>query len=277
MEARTKSGRRGTGGQARERMHHVLRQSVSECRAITDRFGFRFFHLGFRVTLKPGIPVQVFADGGPAGLSAIYGSGGLFSKNSFLKKISQALTPFDWREAVAAEDGAAHSLLQRCRAVGIKEGVVVPLHGYATAHGMLMLSGDSPLPAGEHPRSELFREVHWSAIRLFERTLGGIRSAWEISSRRSLTKRQSRALAMAADGKGLSAVARGLEIHPSTARYLVMRAAEKLGAETREGALVRFAAAGELNHQLFPRSIKDSDFFVVDRRRRSSRREIPDP
>jgi len=200
--------------------------------------------------------------GGPVGLGALYDTGGLFSKNSFLKKIAHALTPFDWREVVAAED---ESLLQRCRDGGVKEGVIVPLHGYATAHGMLMLSGDSPLPTSEHLRNELFREVHWSVIRLFERTLAGIRSAWEISPRRSLTRRQSKALAMAADGKALSTVARNLEIHPSTARYLVMRAAEKLGAETREGAIVRFAAAGELNHQLFPRLIKDSDFFVVDR------------
>src|SRR5882672_3578964 len=106
MDARTRSSRRGTGGQARDRMHHVLGQSVAECRALASRFGFRFFHLGFRVTLKPGIPVQVFADGGPAGLSAIYERDGLFSKNSFLKKIAHALTPFDWREAVSAEDEA---------------------------------------------------------------------------------------------------------------------------------------------------------------------------
>lgn len=263
MDARTGSDRRRTTGQAKDRMHLVLKQSAVECRAIAKRFGFQFFHLGLRVSLKPGIPIQVFLDGGPSELSAFYETSASFSENPILAKAARTLTPFDWREAIADGDEAGRSLLHYCSELGMEHGMAVPLRGYAAAHGVLMLSGNLPLPAGDRLRNELFREAHWTAAHLLERFLLGIRDAWETGSRRALTRRQRDALAMAADGKALSAVAKKLGVHSSTARYLVTRAAEKLGAETREEALVRFAAAGKLNHQLFPQSIKDSNFFFV--------------
>lgn len=240
-------------------MHAAIHRAGTECRSIADRLGFRHFHFGLRATLRPGAPVQVFIDDAPEGLVELYELLALSAEDA-PPAPGHALTPFDWRKAMTSAGKPGELLLKRSHEAGMSHGVAVPIHGPGGAHGLLVLGDESPLPQSEHVRGVLYRDAHWAAVQMFERLLGAMQASWSASPRRALTVRQRRALTLLAGGHALVGIARKMRVHSSTARYLVVRAMEKLNVQTREEALVRFAAAGELHHRLYPSSIRDTPF-----------------
>jgi len=261
MDVRDRSPNRRGQRAAKDGMHAAIHHVGIECRSIAERLGFRHFHFGMRATLRPGAPVQVFVDGAPEGLVEIFELLTLSSEDA-PPAPGHALTPFDWRKAMASAGKAGELLLQRGHQAGMSHGVAVPVHGPSGAHGLLVLGDDSPLPQSEHVRGVLYRDAHWAALQMFERLLEAMQATWSASPRRVLTARQRRALTLLADGHALVGIARRMRVHSSTARYLVVRAMEKLNVQTREEALVRFAAAGELHHRLYPSSIRDTPLRV---------------
>ncbi len=246
----------------RAEVRRIVLETGNGCRTAAEHFGFDYFHLGFRAMLAPGVPVQVFVDGGPRTPHPAYGSRQWLFENPVLTRALNSAVPFDWRENLSSTE-TGKSLIERWGRLGMAHGVAVPLHT-RSAYGLMLFSGDAALPRPGHLRTELFRELHWCLAQLFESALQAINRAWSGSERRRLlTTRQRKALVLAADGRPLSAVASALGVHASTARYLLMRGSQKLGAQTREQALVRFAAGGALDHHLFPSSIDESDFLVM--------------
>ena len=239
-------------------MHAAIHRAGTECRSIADRLGFRHFHFGLRTTLRPGAPVQVFIDDAPEGLVEIFELLALSAEDA-PPAPGHALTPFDWRKAMTSAGKAGELLLQRGNQAGMSHGVAVPIHGPGGAHGLLVLGDESPLPQSEHVRGVLYRDAHWAAVQMLERLLGSMQASWSASPRRALT--------LLAGGHALVGIARKMRVHSSTARYLVVRAMEKLNVQTREEALVRFAAAGELHHRLYPSSIRDTPFRLPLRHR----------
>lgn len=259
MDARDRSPNRRGQRAAKDGLHAAIHHAGQECRTIADRLGFRYFHFGVHAILRPGAPIQVFVDGAPDGLVEIFELLAVHGEDA-PPPPGNALTPFDWRKAMTGAGKAGELLLQRGNQAGMCHGVAVPIHGPGGAHGLLVLGDESPLPQSEHVKSVLYRDAHWAAVQMFERLLASIQDAWIASPRRALTVRQRRALTLLAGGHALVGIARKMRVHSSTARYLVVRAMEKLGVQTREEALVRFAAAGELHHRLYPRSIRDTPF-----------------
>ena len=60
---------------------------------------------------------------------------------------------------------------------------------------------------------------------------------------------------MAARGYPLFAIAEQMGVQPSTARYLISRATEKLGVRSREEAIVRMTAMDHLSRDVYPAEI----------------------
>lgn len=244
----------------------VLRLTGVECRDIADRFEFPFFHLVFRTVAPPGFPLQAFVDGGPEGFRESYDQRVGRGRDPVLRRALRSAMPFQLSDALDPRSREAQNLREHCAALGIEDGVAIPLHGPRASHGMLTLMGGQSLPRSAHMREELFRQAHWLAIFMFERTIDELASASVRLSRRQLTARQRRALTLASEGKVLAEIARALSVHPSTARYLIDRGMQKLGVDSRTEACVRLAALGDFGAGVFPSDIAGSTIHVEVRR-----------
>lgn len=251
----------GASRKAGERMRKLMDEASGECRQIADRFGFPFFHLAFRTVAPPGLPLQIFVDGGPEGFRDLYDAQLGFAKDPVLRKAMTSIGPFPLRDAIDESDREAVAMMGHCARLGISDGVIIPLHGPRSSHGMLSLMGTAPMPQSSTLREEMLRQAQWLSLAMFNRTTSALARNHESNVRSQLTVRQRKALTLAANGKVLSEIAEALAVHPSTARYLVTRAAEKLGVETRIEAIVRVAALGDFFHGLHPGSLTESSIY----------------
>lgn len=260
-------GSRSTGGnasrKASDRMRKVMDDSAVECRMIADRLDFPFFHLTFRTVVPPGLPLQVFVDGGPDGFRDLYDSELGFANDPVLKKAMTSIVPFVLSDAIDEDDRETVALMRHCHRLGINDGLVVPLHGPRASHGMLSLLGPGPMSASPQQRETLAQQAQWPALKMFNQMTAAVGTAHQGNARKQLTQRQQEALRLAADGKVLSEIATALKVHPSTARYLVARAADKLGVETRIEAIVRMSALGDFFHGLHPGRLTESLLYFA--------------
>jgi LuxR family transcriptional regulator, quorum-sensing system regulator SolR len=252
---------RGVKARKADRLSALLERAGAETRLIASRLGFPFFHLVFRMVAPPGLPLQFFIDGGPQGFRELYDGSIGYERDPVLRRALSTLLPFGLRDALTEGEAPGQAALAQLARLGIHDGIIVPLHGPNAAHGMLTLLGPDALAAPGPPREELFRQAQWASLNLFSDAAAGIAQAHASNLRSQLTARQRKALSLAASGKVLTEIATHLRVHPSTARYLVARAAEKLGVETRAEAIVRMAATGDFFHSLFPGTIDGSSIY----------------
>jgi DNA-binding CsgD family transcriptional regulator len=259
-------GSRSTTSAARkasEKMRRLMDDAGVECRLIATNLGFPHYHFSFRTVVPPGLPLQIFVDGGPAGFRELYDQFISRGKDPVLRRAMGSVLPFALSGAIDDDDREAKMLMGQLAEQNIEDGLVIPLHGPRASHGMLTLLGGRPIPQPSARLDQMCQQAQWQSMAMFDKAITSIARSHEGNVRRQLTARQRKALALAAGGKVLTEIATELKVHPSTARYLVSRAAEKLGVETRIEAIVRIAALSDFFHGVYPAQMNDSMLYFA--------------
>ncbi|WP_206370196.1 helix-turn-helix transcriptional regulator [Solimonas marina] len=115
----------------------------------------------------------------------------------------------------------------------------IPLHGPLGARALLRL------PQTFTDASQLGR-LQFAATHVFQDVLDTAGPAANAFGREVLTDRQRSVLGGIAQGLTVKRIAIELGIEPTTVRYLLNRCIEKLGVTSREQAIVRAIATGQL-------------------------------
>jgi DNA-binding CsgD family transcriptional regulator len=195
--------------------------------------------------VPPGLPLHLVVDGAVPGFHDLFRAQLGEHDAPLLQWLQTQVLPFDIVDIGSHDTGGA-GLLSHCASLGVRQGMGVPLHGPRASGGVLVLmAGDYPRPLrlGE----EGLRHAHWLATRMLARLLPDLIAAGARRKKAQLTSRQRAALRLSARGHSLDRVAMGLDVHPSTARYLIGRAVDKLQVPSRAEAIARAAALGEFD------------------------------
>lgn len=241
----------------------TLEMAAELLRDVARRFEFPYFHFGLRQIAGPGLPLQLMVDGGPPGFSTSVDLKATATRDALLVRAFAATKPFAWRTAVQSGDPQASELIGIWAKLGMTDGFTVPLHGPGGAVGALSLGATHPMPGSAHLRDELFKQAHWHALEAFDQITTAVRVELDEGPRQRPTSRQRQALALAACGHPLLAIAREMGVQPSTARYLISRAAEKLGVRSREEAIVRITAMDRHSRDVYPREVANQFVYYL--------------
>jgi DNA-binding CsgD family transcriptional regulator len=255
----------GVSAQARDvtaRLKPILDPVGQRCGADALKFGFPFYHLAIRLVVSPGIPLQIFLDGGPKELRRASDSGFGPLTDRILAKAAVTTIPFEWNDPAEPYSPFSGGVENRQEG-GMRHGVAVPLHGPFGAHGVWSLGGSAPVHASRHMLNDLLRHIQWAAMEVFGQLVLDVSDELQRKPRERLTDRQHRALALAAKGQSLAEIGKQMGIHISTARYLIATAGEKLGVATREEAIVRFTLMNKAAGGFYPQTLRQSQVYVA--------------
>jgi DNA-binding CsgD family transcriptional regulator len=262
-----------SSGKVESRLQPFMQVASAQCAQQADKFGFPYYQFIVRIVIAPGIPLQVFINGGPRGRRASDSRFGPIGDRILAKALVSSM-PFEWSDTSSAAADASPGFGDRRVAPAMHYGFAVPLHGPFGASGVLIFGGGTAMTESRHLKDELFRHAHWAAVEFFGQFALKIREEFDRKPREQLTERQQLALALAARGQSLAEVGQALKIHISTARYLIASAAAKLGVRTREEAIVRFTLNSKHLRGLYPATVEESDVCYFPQHSQDPR---PDP
>jgi DNA-binding CsgD family transcriptional regulator len=167
---------------------------------------------------------------------------------------SDLVAPFAWDE-VEAHGSKIAAFWRRAERFGLRHGYTIPLNGPRGQRAAFGLSGTTePIPI--EGRRERFGRSWSFAVSLLEDMLREYEPR-EVTGEQRLTSQQKQALSMIALGLSIRDIAARLELHPRTVEYHLHGALERLGAATREQAIVRALLSGEIESLQYPDELRD--------------------
>jgi DNA-binding CsgD family transcriptional regulator len=220
----------------------LLAQTRVECAGIARQLGFSYFYFMLSAMAPPGVPLRLRVDHTPPGFRTMLDEHLDGGRSPLLDQVMASLLPFLLNDVSFDRTIESFTLLERSRSFGIADALVLPLHGPRCAHGMLLLLDEALITADAFRKATLHGSAQWASMTLLHRLTTEIAGLGQKNKRRQLTPRQSEALLLASQGLTLAEIATALLVHTSTARYLIARAIEKLGVDTRAEAILRIAA-----------------------------------
>lgn len=225
------------------------------CERFARNEGFELFVFGLSLPRADRPPVEVLVTNYPAAWLKTYDAHGYIRVDPVVKRLLSSITPFAWDELHSTGGKRAAAFWKRAERHGLLHGYTVPLHGLRGQRAAFGLGGAHALP--RHGRSERFSRAWTFAMALFEDVL----LAYEHAPRRPphgrLTRLQREALALVAQGQSVRGIAQVLSRHPRTVEYHLQGALQRLGAATREQAIVRALLGGEIEVTPLPNKLQD--------------------
>lgn len=227
---------------------------VRRCEAFARTEGCRLFVFGLIVPRPEGRSLQFVLTNYPHEWLRIYDEFGYIRLDPVAAKILTSIRPFAWDE-LPVVGSRLTTFWNRAARFGLRYGYTVPIHGPRGQHAALALSGiDRPLPI--EFRKERFERAWSFMIELVEEVFGTYLHQ-DASIVKPLLPKQREALSLIARGYSIREISEALHLHARTVEYHLREALKRLGATTREQAIVRALLNGDIEELSYPGRLRD--------------------
>lgn len=228
---------------------------VTRCAEFSSREGFRYFVFGLIVPRLEGKSVQFVLTNYPSTWLKTYDDCGYITIDPVAARLLTSISPFAWedlkgggsKEAAFWKNAADH---------GLRWGYTVPVHGPRGQHAAIALAGvDEPLQIDA--RQPLYERAWTFTVCLLEEIFGTYLQHDGLSQTAPLNPKQRDALSLISKGLSIKEISDRLSLHPRTVEYHLGSAMKKLGAATREQAIVRALLSGDIEELSYPSRLRD--------------------
>jgi DNA-binding CsgD family transcriptional regulator len=227
---------------------------VRRCEAFAKADGCRLFVFGLIVPRPEGRSLQFVLTNYPHEWLRVYDHFGYIRLDPVAARILTSIRPFAWDELPVTSSRMA-TFWNRAARFGLRHGYTVPIHGPRGQHAAFALSGtDRPLPLGH--RKERFERAWSFTIELVEEVFGTYLQQ-DSSIVKPLLPKQREALSLIARGYSIREISGTLGLHARTVEYHLRQALKRLGAATREQAIVRALLNGDIEELSYPGRLRD--------------------
>lgn len=232
------------------------------CRRVAESLGFPLFQFGFRVPVSFARPCQVILSGYPRAWRQHYDDCGYLAVDPVVRRALGSVVAFGWDELVL-DTPEARRLFEDAASFGLCHGFSAPVHGAHGEGALFSFARDTPLPQAPAERRALFRSAQWFTTLIHERLRALIyQEGATFGEARPLTQRERECLQRAADGLSSVLIARALGISEHTVAFHLGNAEAKLGARSRQHAVARAVALGEIEPRCYPERLRQSQELV---------------
>lgn len=228
---------------------------ANRCAEFAAQEGFRHFVFGLRLTRAEGRSVQFALTNYPREWLHLYDSNGYLRIDPVAALLLTSIKPFAWDEIQEAGTRDKVFWKQAAR-FGLQYGYTVPVHGPRGQHAVIGLGGiDHPLTASA---KKLVFEHSWSfTVELLDEIFGTYLRHEGGPTATPLSSKQRDALSLISQGWSIRDIAKKLGLHSRTVEYHLGGAMRKLGAATREQAIVRALLGGDIEDLKYPGELRD--------------------
>ncbi|MCC2657343.1 MAG: hypothetical protein K0Q76_2451 [Panacagrimonas sp.] len=234
--------------------HEFVEPWVRRCEAFANAEGFLYFVFGLVLPRLEGRALQLILTNYPRDWITIYDNFEYIRLDPVAVRLQTSISPFAWDE-LPVSGSKVKTFWNRASRFGLRHGYSVPVHGPRGQHAVLCLSGSgTPLPLEN--RKERFARTWTFAIQLLEEVFGPLLGK-DTECVRPLALKQRGALSLIARGYSIREIGEALCIHPRTVEYHLRCALERLGAVTREQAIVRALVTGDIDEVNYPGRLRD--------------------
>lgn len=227
---------------------------VRRCEAFAKTEGFNFFVFGLVIPRVDNQSLKFILTNYPRDWLRIYDHFGYIRLDPVAAKLLTSISPFAWDE-LPINGSKVRTFWNRAARFGLRHGYTVPVHGPRGQHAVLGLSGsDSPLPL--ECRQERFARTWTFGVQLLEEVFGAYLQQ-DTASDKPLMPKQRGALSLIARGFSIREISELLGLHSRTVEYHLRGAMKRLGATTREQAIVRALLTGDIDEVSYPGRLRD--------------------
>lgn len=221
---------------------------------ITAHLGFEHFTYATRIPVSVSEPFHFVVNGYPHEWKDLYEREGYLGIDPVIAHVLASIVPIVWDE-IDRNEQKVQEFFDKAATFGLEHGISVPIYGRRGDIGLFSIARRAAISGKMEVRTELIQRAHYFAPLLNEaiqRTVLTTEGNPIIGEQ--LTPRERACLSMAADGKTSIEIAGQLALSPRTVIYHVQNATNKLGVQTRQGAIAKAVALGEIT----PRSYDSS-------------------
>jgi DNA-binding CsgD family transcriptional regulator len=227
---------------------------VRRCEAFANAEGFRYFVFGLIVPRPEGRSLQFVLTNYPHEWLRIYDHFGYIRLDPVAASILTSIRPFAWDELPITSSKLA-TFWNRAARFGLRHGYTVPIHGPRGQHAAFALSGtELSLPIED--RRQRFERAWSFTIDLVEEVFGTYLQQ-DTTIVKPLLPKQREALSLIARGYSIREIGETLGLHCRTVEYHLREALKRLGATTREQAIVRALLNGDIEELSYPGRLRD--------------------
>lgn len=170
-------------------------------------------------------------------------------------RLLTSISPFAWDE-LAVEGNKEKTFWRHASRFGLRYGYTVPVHGPRGQHAAIGVSGiDRPLQS--IAKGALFERAWSFTVKLLEDIFGTYLQHDGGTSALPLTPKQRDALTLIAQGRSIRDIGENLGLHARTVEYHLSSAMRRLGAASREQAIVRALLSGDIEELSYPGRLRD--------------------
>lgn len=220
--------------------------SVGEALASYKRFakslGYPYYHVSLRIERSSAGPLEAVLANVPLRWERAKAASGL--PDPTLRRMQVSPEPFGWDE-ISREPADVAAFFAIARANGLHDGMSMRVPATGNDACVVTFAG-APPPAIGAERDSQFAVIWMHAIRMFGRVRGLLNRLELLRDGEQLTPKQRRVLVRIAKGKSLTEIAEELGVHRRTVEDTLRKSIEVLGVGSREMALLRAYATGQL-------------------------------
>lgn len=225
-------------------------RTLTSADAVRARLLSEAERLGFRYVVccdlaRPGESLKALqlANSWPAAWANRYFARNYVTRDPMVRELFRTYCPFRWDEVLERRriSPGERLVLNEAADFGMRQGLVVPIHGCDGRTGVLSLAG-SHCDCDDRSRAELHLVAIYAHARLND--LSGASAAPRSEVR--LTPRQRECLHWVAAGKSTWEIGEILGIRESTVHATLENAKRRLGVTTRIQAVLKAVTSGQL-------------------------------
>lgn len=232
---------------------HSIDEAKARCQAFAESLEFPYFLVTLRFLRPPSQLVRAAITSLPREWLNVYEARRYYRINPAAAHLRQSMAPFSWDE-IERESLCARRFHAAASEHGVSDGLTVPVQCAGGEILSLSLAG-RPVPRDADERWILFgscyRFLSPGAAQLRRVLMDGKPHAPWLP----LTANQREILLLLMQGRSVKEIARSLDLHVRTVEGRLLRACERLKANSREQAMVRALATRQiemLSDQLQP-------------------------
>lgn len=237
------------------------------CARIAGALGFPYFLFGFRIPVPLTQPCQLILSGYPPAWRQRYDQQHYMQFDPVLRQAVGGVLPVHW-DRVPRDGPRAGQLFDEAAGFGLRYGLTLPVHGAHGEFSLFSLASPDPLPPAGAGCAELIWRAHGFAAQLHTSVRGLLLQAaprLHGEPPPHLSARECDCLRRAAEGQPAGAIAQDLGISENTVIYHLKECRQKLQVQTRQQAIARAVALGEIRPECYPNRLAQSQRFVEAR------------